>query len=129
MKPRECGRSLTKHFVTRTRCTRRTSAITVSSPNGCAPPREPDLSGVEKAILTTYAGTLFRALLDHFGADVALAVGAYNGGPGRPNPQYEGGVRLVADYARRAMEQAAALRGERLIEVHFKVSDDAPDEK
>jgi hypothetical protein len=98
-------------------------------PERLRPSRELDPSGVETAVLTTYAGILFRDLLDRFGGDVALAVGAYNGGPGRPNPQYEGGVRLVADYARRVMEQAAALRGERLIEVHFKVSDDAPDEK
>jgi hypothetical protein len=57
------------------------------------------------------AGLLFRDLLDRFHGDVARAVGAYNGGPGNPNPLYEEGVRMVADYARRVMEHAAALNG------------------
>jgi hypothetical protein len=50
-------------------------------------------------------------------------------GPAGRMRQYEAGVRLVADYARRVMEQAAALRGERLIDVKFQVSDEGPDEK
>jgi soluble lytic murein transglycosylase-like protein len=61
-------------------------------------------------VLTTYAGLFFRDLLDRFPGEVALAVGAYNGGPGNPNLQYEAGVRLVAEHARRVLEHAAALR-------------------
>jgi soluble lytic murein transglycosylase-like protein len=63
-------------------------------------------------VLTTYAGLLFRDLLDRFGGDSTLAVGAYNGGPGRPNLRYEAGVRMAAEHARRVLEQAAALNGE-----------------
>jgi hypothetical protein len=95
-------------------------------PDRLRPPRDLDPDGVDAAVLTTYAGLLFRDLLDAFEGDVAKAVGAYNGGPRRPNPQYEAGVRMVADYARRVLEQAAAVRGERLIDVRFQASDDAP---
>jgi hypothetical protein len=75
------------------------------------PPRELNPDDVDPEVLTTYAGLLFRDLLDRFHGDVASAVGAYNGGPGNPNPRYEEGVRMVADYARRVMEHAAALNG------------------
>ena len=75
------------------------------------PPRELDPDDVDPEVLTTYAGLLFRDLLDRFHGDVARAVGAYNGGPGNPNPRYEAGVRMVADYARRVMEHAAVLNG------------------
>ena len=75
------------------------------------PPRELDPDDVDPEVLTTYAGLLFRDLLDRFHGDVARAVGAYNGGPGNPNPRYEEGVRTVADYARRVMEHAAVLNG------------------
>ena len=75
------------------------------------PPKEFNPDEVNPEVLTTYAGLLFRDLLDRFHGDVASAVGAYNGGPGNPNPRYEEGVRMVADYARRIMESAAALDG------------------
>jgi hypothetical protein len=75
------------------------------------PPRELDPDDVDPEVLTTYAGLLFRDLLDRFHGDVASAVGAYNGGPGNPNAHYEEGVRMVAEYARRTMEHAAALNG------------------
>jgi soluble lytic murein transglycosylase-like protein len=66
-------------------------------------------------VLTTYAGLFFRELLDRFEGDTALAVGAYNGGPGRPNPRYEAGVRLAAGHARRMLEQAATMNGELVV--------------
>ena len=80
-------------------------------PEHLRPPREIDLNDVPPEILTTYAGLFFRDLLDYFGGDVAKAVGAYNGGPGNPNPHYEAGVRSVAGHARRVLEHAAALQG------------------
>ena len=75
------------------------------------PPKELNPDDVDPAVLTTYAGLLFRNLLDRFHGDVASAVGAYNGGPGNPNQRYEEGVRMVADYARRVLEHAAVLNG------------------
>lgn len=80
-------------------------------PPALRPPQELDPDDVDPRVLTTYAGLLFRDLLDRFHGDVARAVGAYNGGPGNPNPRYEEGVRMVADYARRVMEHAAVLNG------------------
>jgi len=64
---------------------------------------------VDDAVLTTYAGLLLRALLDHFGGDVEKATGAYNGGVKAPNPAYASGVKGVAQYARRVLEHATAL--------------------
>jgi hypothetical protein len=80
-------------------------------PPALRPPRELNPDDVDPEVLTTYAGLLFRDLLDRLHGDVARAVGAYNGGPGNPNPRYEEGVRMVADYARRVMEHAVALNG------------------
>jgi len=80
-------------------------------PPDLRPPQELNPDEVNPQVLTTYAGLLFRDLLDRFHGDVASAVGAYNGGPANPNPRYEEGVRMVADYARRIMEHAAALDG------------------
>ena len=74
-------------------------------------PSSAGTSTLPPEILTTYAGLFFRDLLDYFGGDVAKAVGAYNGGPGNPNPHYEAGVRSVAGHARRVLEHAAALQG------------------
>ncbi len=78
-------------------------------PERLRPPRKLDLNDVSTGILTTYAGLLFRYLLDHFKGDVAKAVGAYNGGPGNPNMHYEKGVREAAEYARRLLEQMSAV--------------------
>jgi hypothetical protein len=75
------------------------------------PPRELDLTALDPAILTTYAGLLFRDLLDRCQGDVGRAVGAYNGGLGNPNARYAEGVRVVAEYARRVLEHAAVLNG------------------
>ncbi len=88
-------------------------------PERLRPPRQLDDATLNPDVLTTFAGLLFRDLLDRFGGDVELAVGAYNGGPRSPNFQYEQGVRLVARYARRVLEQAAALRGQRVVEMQF----------
>ena len=81
-------------------------------PERLRPPKELDLDNPDSEVLTTYAGLLFRDLLDRFQGDVATAVGAYNGGPGNPNPRYEEGVRMVAEYARTVMQQAATLNGQ-----------------
>ncbi len=75
------------------------------------PAKELDLKNLDSEVLTTYAGLLFRDLLDRCHSDVTTAVGAYNGGLGRPNPQYAEGVQTVAEYARRIMEHAALLNG------------------
>jgi|SRR5579871_2890346 len=75
------------------------------------PPKELDLGDIESNVLTTYAGLIFRDLLDRCHGDLALAVGAYNGGLGNPNPRYAEGVAMVAEYARHVMEQAAVLNG------------------
>lgn len=88
-------------------------------PEGLRPAKTLDLGDLDPRILTTYAGLLFRDLLDRFKGDVGTAVGAYNGGPGNPNPKYEEGVRLVAQYARRILEQAAVLRGQRVIDARL----------
>ena len=90
-------------------------------PEHLRPPREVDLSDVPPEILTTYAGLFFRDLLDRFAGDVSRAVGAYNGGPGNPNPRYEAGVRSVAEHARRVLEHAAALQGRPAAGMQFLV--------
>jgi hypothetical protein len=82
-----------------------------SLPARLRPPKELDLTSPDPAILTTYAGLLFRDLLDRCHGDVAQAVGAYNGGLANPNWKYAEGVRVVADYARRVLEHAAVLNG------------------
>ena len=83
------------------------------------PPEKLDLNNVQPAHLTTYAGLLFRDLIDRFGGDVSQAVGAYNGGPGNPNMRYTSGVRMVANYARRMVEQSARLNGQAVTEMKF----------
>lgn len=69
------------------------------------------LDEVNSHWLTLYAGVLVRYLIDHFGGDIEKAVGAYNGGIGRPNARYEEHVEAAAKHARRVLEQAAALHG------------------
>lgn len=88
-------------------------------PEHLRPPRKLDFERLTAGQLTTYAGLLFRDLLDRFGGDVARAVGAYNGGPGNPNMRYEAGVRMVANYARRLVERAARLDGRPAAEMQF----------
>jgi len=76
-------------------------------PDRLRPPAEIDLDNVDAPVLTTYAGLLLRHLLDYFHGDVGKAVGAYNGGAGKPNPIYEAGVTRVAEYARQILDRAA----------------------
>ncbi|MCZ2151353.1 MAG: lytic transglycosylase domain-containing protein [Bryobacterales bacterium] len=88
-------------------------------PEHLRPPKTLDVKEVDPAVLTTYAGLLFRELLDKFDGNVRLAVGAYNGGPGNPNLVYERGVRAVAEQARRLLEQAAVLNGESVLQMDW----------
>ena len=73
------------------------------------PPAHLDLNNVDTDTLTTYSALLLRNLVDRFHGDIALAAGAYNGGPGNPNARYAEGVQLVANYARRIIERASEL--------------------
>jgi hypothetical protein len=86
-------------------------------PEHLRPPKQLQIQEVDPPVLTTYAGLLFRDLLDRFDGNVSLAVGAYNGGPGRPNMRYHKGVQTAADHARRVLEQAAVLNGESVVEI------------
>jgi hypothetical protein len=81
-------------------------------PEHLRPPRQLDLDSVNGPVLTTYAGLLLRDLLDHFHGDVQKAIGAYNGGTVNPNPHYAMGVTGIAEYARRVLEHAPALRAQ-----------------
>jgi hypothetical protein len=78
-------------------------------PERLCPPKKLDVDNVSPDVLTTYAGLLLRNLLDRFHGDVTKAVGAYNGGPGNPNPNYAEGVEMVADYARHVITRTAEL--------------------
>lgn len=70
-------------------------------------------------VLTTYAGLIFRHLIDHFQGNIALALGAYNGGCGAPNAHYSASVALAAASARRTVEQSTALNGWQVIPVQI----------
>ena len=76
------------------------------------PAKDLDLNDIDSEILTTYAGLLFRDLIDRFDGDVVKAAAAYNGGPANPNMRYADGVGLVAGYARRVLESVATLHGQ-----------------
>ena len=86
------------------------------------PPRQLNVTEVSPDVLTTYAGLLVRHLLDRFKGDVALAVGAYNGGPGNPNMRYHQGVESAASQARNILERAAALNGESVMRMPWLTS-------
>jgi hypothetical protein len=79
-------------------------------PDHLRPARQLDFAAIKPGQLTTYAGLLFRDLLDYFHGDTAKAIGAYNGGPANPVETYERGVNRVASYARRVLAHAAATR-------------------
>lgn len=79
-------------------------------PERLRPPRKLDIDNVSPEVLTTYAGLLLRNLLDYFHGDVAQAVGAYNGGVANPNQRYASGVSVIAEYARRILGRAAAMK-------------------
>lgn len=91
-------------------------------PEHLRPPKDLDVDEVPPEVLTTYAGLFLRDLLDRFQGDVQRAVGAYNGGPGNPNLQYEAGVRSVAGHARRMLEHAAVLQGRPAADMRFITS-------
>jgi hypothetical protein len=78
-------------------------------PAALRPARVLDLNLPRPRVLTTYAGLLFRTLLDRFRGNVQLAAGAYNGGVRRPNLSYAAGVSEVAHAARSFLEHAAPL--------------------
>ena len=84
-------------------------------PEHLRPPSDLRINEVSPHVLTTYAGLILRDLLDRFEGDVTLAVSAYNGGPARPNLRYGAGVHRAASHARRVLEQAAALKGESVV--------------
>jgi len=78
-------------------------------PERLVPPPVLELDVTDSHVLTTYAGLLLRDLLDRFNGDIEKAVGAYNGGPRNPNPQYAAGVQIVASYARNVLERVSAV--------------------
>ncbi len=78
-------------------------------PQRLQPKVEPDPEDIRPETLTTYAGLLFRHLLDLFHGNVMKAVGAYNGGPDDPNPVYAESVRRIERYARRVIVHAVFL--------------------
>lgn len=95
-------------------------------PEHLVPPMQLELDAVRPETLTTYAGLLFRTLLDRFDGDAAKAVGAYNGGPRRPNMQYQAGVAGVAAFARDVMLRAAALGPQPAASMQFFAPPAAP---
>jgi hypothetical protein len=78
-------------------------------PERLLPPPVLELDVTDSHVLTTYAGLFLRDLLDRFNGDVEKAVGAYNGGPRNPNPEYAAGVQIVASYARNVLERVTAI--------------------
>jgi hypothetical protein len=78
-------------------------------PEGLRPVVLQNPDDIPPETLTTYAGLLFRDLLNRFDGDVMRAVGAYNGGAQYPNPAYADSVRVVARYARRVIVHGVAL--------------------
>lgn len=86
------------------------------------PPKILDLNHVSSPVLTTYAGLLFRNLLDRFEGNVEKAVAAYNGGSVNPNLQYAEQVTVIADYARRILEHAAARQAQALRDSRIRIS-------
>jgi hypothetical protein len=88
-------------------------------PERLRPPATLDLEAIDQHVLTTYAGLLFRDLLDRFDGDVQKAVGAYNGGVKNPNLEYSAGVEMVATYARKILEQVVAQSGQSVAHVEL----------
>ena len=78
-------------------------------PEALRPSTFQDPDEVEPETLTTYAGLLLRSLLDRFHGSIMQAVGAYNGGPQNPNPDYARSVHAIAQYAQRMVGDAARM--------------------
>lgn len=83
------------------------------------PAKDLDLNDIDPEVLTTYAGLLFRDLIDRFDGDIVKAAAAYNGGPANPNMRYADGVGLVAGYARKMLEGVATLHGQSIENTTF----------
>lgn len=83
-------------------------------PERLRPAKVLNFDSLDSHVMTTYAGLLLRDLLDRFDGNVARAVGAYNGGPRRPNPRYSASVHLIAAYARNILQCGAATQSESL---------------
>jgi hypothetical protein len=81
-------------------------------PEGLRPTLLQDPDEVRPETMTTYAGLIFRDLLDRFHGDVMKAVGAYNGGTLKPNLDYADSVRLIAEYVRRMVVHAVTAEEE-----------------
>ena len=77
-------------------------------PERLRPEITPNPDDVQPETLTTYAGLLFRTLLDHFDGNIIQALGAYNGGVDKPNLVYAESVRNVATYSRVVLTHAIA---------------------
>lgn len=91
-------------------------------PEHLQPPEKLVMNELDPQVLSTYAGLLLRDLLDRFDGDVALAVGAYNGGAGNPNMKYEQWVRTASQHARKVVERATALNGRPAIAMHWMLA-------
>jgi hypothetical protein len=83
------------------------------------PPAQLNPDATSPEVLTTYAGLLFRDLIDRFQGDVLRAAGGYNGGPRNPNFRYAEGVQRVAGHARLVVERAALLGGRPAASMRF----------
>lgn len=90
------------------------------------PPAKLDFENIDAHVLTTYAGLLLRHLLDKFHGDVTKAVGAYNGGPERPNMDYAEGVAMVSKYAHRVLGMAVGAKDKTVGETRLKVAEVRP---
>ncbi len=78
-------------------------------PENLRPKLLQDPDEVQPETMTTYAGLIFRSLLDRFHGNVMKAVGAYNGGTLNPNMAYASSVSKIAHYVRRMVINAVAL--------------------
>lgn len=86
-------------------------------------PLEQEIAGeqiaeVRAEVLTTYAGRLFRDLLDRSHGNLGEALAIYKGGPEAPN-RYRVGARRVGLYARKALHDAAIVSGALQMENRF----------
>lgn len=87
-------------------------------PKGLQPQITQNPDDIRPETLTTYAGLIFRKLLDRFHGNVMLAVGGYNGGPNNPNLAYADSVRRIARYAQRVIYHAVVIASNREKRTH-----------
>src|SRR5258708_10755677 len=74
------------------------------------PAKDLDVNDIDPEVLTTYAGLLFRDLIDRFDGDVVKAAAAYNGGPRHPHNRVAGVVGPSGGRVDTNGEGVAALR-------------------